>query len=296
MSDQDSAKQLTLHLSAARLPAGLYVGATPIGHAKDITLRLLEALMGADIVACEDTRMTAKLLGLYGLKRPLVPYHDHNGAEMRPRLLKAMGEGQSVLLVSDAGTPLVSDPGFKLVADTHEAGFAVTALPGPSAVLAGLVVGGLSSDQFHFAGFLPPKEKARRDRLQSLGAVPGTLIFYETAPRLRDSLSDMALCLGGDRMAVVVRELTKKFEERRADTLENLAAHYADAGAPKGEIVVLVGEAPIRELAEQDVDAMLIDALGTMKVKDAAAAIALETGLPKRDLYQKALALKDNLG
>lgn len=282
---------ITLTLAPAALEPGLYLGATPIGHARDISLRLIEALMGADRVYCEDSRVTQKLLALYGLNRPLGSYHDHNGAEVRPRILSQLQDGMSVLLVSDAGTPLVSDPGYKLVRAALDGGLPVTALPGPSAVLHGLSIAGLPTDQFFFAGFLPNKDKARRDRLAALKSIPGTLVFFETAPRLAVSLRAMAETLGAGREACVARELTKKFEEARRALLADLAAHYDQAGPPKGEIVVLVG--PDTDEAPADIDALLREALADHSVRDAAAEIAELTGLPKRDLYNRALALKN---
>jgi len=282
--------QITLTLHPAALSPGLYLAATPIGNARDVSLRLLEALMGADRVYCEDSRVTHKLLALYGLNRSLSAYHDHNGAQVRPRILSELADGQSVLLVSDAGTPLVSDPGYKLVEAAIEAGHAVTALPGPSAVLHGLAIAGLPTDQFFFAGFLPNKNKARRDRLSTLSTVPGTLVFFEAAPRLAACLTAMADTLG-DRPGCVARELSKKFEEARRGPLTALAAHYAEAGPPKGEIVVLVG--PQTDTAPVNVDQLLREALADQSVRDAAAEIAQITGLPKRDLYNRALALKN---
>lgn len=281
---------ISLTLSRIELSPGLYLGATPIGNARDISLRLLETLLSADRVYCEDSRVTQKLLALYGLNRSLSSYHDHNGAQVRPRILNELAEGKSVLLVSDAGTPLVSDPGYKLVEAAIAAGHPVTALPGPSAVLHGLSVAGLPTDQFFFAGFAPHKDKARRDRLSELKAVPGTLVFFETAPRLAASLRAMAETLGA-RQACVARELSKKFEEARRGTLLELADHYDEAGPPKGEIVIVVG--PKTGAAPHNVDALLREALADSSVRDAAAEIAQLTGLPKRDLYNRALELKN---
>ena len=214
--------------------------ATPIGNARDITLRAIDVLAGAEILAAEDTRNTRKLLDILGIRREggrIVPYHDHNGAQQRPRLLAALAEGRSVALVSDAGTPLVADPGYRLATEAIAAGHAVTAVPGASAVLAALSVAGLPSDRFLFAGFLPPRQAARRRALEALAAVPATLVFYESPRRLAASLADMAAVLG-DRPAAVCRELTKRFEEVRRGGLATLAAGYATGPAPKGEVVV----------------------------------------------------------
>src|SRR5690348_2587199 len=213
------------------LAAGLYILATPIGNARDISLRALETLRGSDVIAAEDTRVTAKLLAIHGISRPLIPYNDHNGAEMRPKILGRLERGEAVVLVSDAGTPLVSDPGYKLVRAAVAAGLPVIALPGPSAVLAGLTLSGLPSDRFLFAGFLPSKAGERKTMLEELKGVRATLIFFESAQRLSESLMAMAEVLG-EREAVMARELTKLHEEVRRGSLTELAAHYANHGAP----------------------------------------------------------------
>jgi 16S rRNA (cytidine1402-2'-O)-methyltransferase len=280
--------------SGSKRPApGLYVVATPIGNAADVTLRGLALLREADVLACEDTRVTAKLLALHGLSRPLLAYHDHNAERMRPLLLDRLRQGQSVALVSDAGTPLVSDPGFKLVREAIAEGMPVTTLPGASAPLAALVLSGLPSDRFLFAGFLPAKAAARRRALAEIAAVPATLILFEAAPRLAAALADMAEILG-DREAAVARELTKLHEEVRRGTLKAVAAHYAASGGPKGEVVIVVGppEKEIKAPAEDALDAQLRAALGAMSIRDASAAVAQATGLPRRDVYQRALALR----
>ena len=220
--------------------AGLGLVATPIGNAADITLRALAALRAADAILCEDTRVSAKLLARHGIRRPLVAYHEHNAERMRPKILERLRRGESLTLISDAGTPLVSDPGYKLVQDALAAGLPVTAMPGPSAAIAALVLSGLPPDRFFFAGFLPPKSAQRRQALGELAAVPATLIVYESAKRLPATLADMAAVLGA-RPAAVARELTKLFEEVRRDDLAALAAHYAAAGPPLGEVVVVVG-------------------------------------------------------
>lgn len=271
---------------------GLYVVATPIGNATDITLRALDLLRVADLIACEDTRVTAKLMARHAIATPRLPYHEHNAEAMRPKLIARLKENARIALVSDAGTPLISDPGYRLVREAVAEGIAVTTLPGPSAPLAALVLSGLPSDRFLFAGFLPPKETARRRALGELAGVAATLIFFETAPRLAASLADMAAVLG-DRPAAVARELTKLFEEVRRASLTALAAHYRDAGAPRGEMVVVVGppDANPPALAGEALDQRLVEALATMSIKDASTALAAETGLKRRDVYARALAL-----
>ena len=278
--------------AAARFAPGLYIVATPIGNLRDITLRALDLLTAADLVACEDTLVTAKLMAHYGLGAPRLPYHEHNAEQMRPRLIERLKAGAIVALVSDAGTPLISDPGYKLVRAAIAEGIAVTALPGASSAMAGLVLSGLPSDRFLFAGFLPPKSAARQRTLAELVELRATLIFFETAPRLAASLADMASVFG-ERPAAVARELTKLFEEVRRAPLGTLAAHYRDNGPPKGELMVLVG--PPEEAAaipdDEAIDAALNAALATMSVKDASSAVAQATGQPRRLVYQRALAL-----
>ncbi len=276
---------------ARPLEPGLHVVATPIGNLRDMTVRAVETLAAASLVACEDSRVTRRLVDHFGLTARLVPYHEHNAAEMRPKLLERLAAGESVALVSDAGTPLVSDPGFKLVEAAREAGHRVIPVPGPSAVMAALVAAGLPTDAFFFAGFLPPKTAGRRTRAGALAAVPGSLVFFETGPRLAASLADLAEVLG-DRQAAVCRELTKLHEEVRRGSLPDLAADYAGEADPKGEIVLVVGppgEAP--PPADTDVEALLRAELAEKSVKDAAAAVAAATGLARRDLYQRALLL-----
>jgi len=268
------------------------VVSTPIGNLRDITLRALDVLSGADEVLAEDTRVAGKLLSAYGLKARLSPYHDHNGAERRPELLRKLADGARIALVSDAGTPLISDPGWKLAHEALEAGHRVFPVPGASAMLAGLVASGLPSDRFLFAGFLPPKQGARTQSLESLKSVPATLIFYESGPRLADALADLASVLGPARSAAVARELTKFFEETKRGTLEELARHYAEAGAPKGEIVMLVGPPLEQAATPEQIDAALREALAGQPTKAAANAVAEALGLPKRDVYQRALKIK----
>jgi len=263
--------------------------ATPIGNLGDISARALETLKAADLIACEDTRVTGNLLSKFDIRRPTLPYHDHNAETMRPKLIARLQDGETVALVSDAGMPLISDPGYKLVREATAAGIAVTVIPGPSAPLAALVLSGLPSDRFLFAGFLPVKDGARRATLLELKTVPATLLFFETGPRLADSLASCAAVLG-DRPAAVARELTKLHEEVLRDTLGALARHYEERGAPKGEIVVVIGP-PSAEEAAFDVDAALETALKNMAVKEAASAVAAASGKPRREIYARALAL-----
>lgn len=274
------------------LSPGLYIVSTPIGNLRDITLRALDVLAGAEEVLAEDTRTAQKLLTAHGLSAKLTPYHDHNGADRRPDLIRKLSDGAVLALVSDAGTPLVSDPGYKLVAEAAQAGVAVVPVPGASAMLAGLVVAGLPSDRFMFAGFLPAKSGQRRSALEEVAYVPATLVFYETGPRLAASLADMAKVLGPARGACVARELTKLFEQARRGTLADLASEYADEPAPKGEIVVLIGPPTEKAASAYDLDAALADALATMPTKQAAQAVAEALGVPRRTAYQRALALK----
>ena len=279
-------------VSARPLAPALYLVATPIGNLGDVTLRALETLAAADVLACEDTRVTRVLLERYGIRRRTMAYHEHNADEAGPKLVEALRSGQSVALVSDAGTPLVSDPGFRLVQRAAEAGIKVVPIPGPSAVLAALTASGLPSDSFLFAGFLPVKDGQRRVRIEALKAVPATLIFFESPRRLADTLTAMADVLG-DRPAAVARELTKAFEELRAGRLGELAAHYAAADTPKGEIVVLVG--PPEEVATEaiDVDRLLLSLAAEMGTSRAAAEAAKMTGQPKQALYRRLLELRD---
>jgi 16S rRNA (cytidine1402-2'-O)-methyltransferase len=276
-----------------RLAPGLHIVATPIGNLGDITLRALETLAGADLIACEDTRVTRKLLHRYAIATALTPYHDHNAAKVRPALLQRLAQGAAIALVSDAGTPLVSDPGFKLVRAARDAGHAVTALPGASAVLAALAVAGMPTDQFFFAGFLPPKSAARRTRIAELGRIPATLVLFETAPRLAATLADLAAVLG-QREVALCRELTKLHEEvRRAD-----AATLALGGAElRGEIVLVI--APPQALqrpSASEAEGMLRAALARVSLKDAVVEVATATGLPRRELYQQALVLAKDAG
>ena len=274
------------------LAAGLYILATPIGNARDISLRGLEVLKGCDVIAAEDTRVTAKLLAIHGIAKPLIAYNDHNGAQMRPKILARLEQGEAVVLVSDAGTPLVSDPGYKLVRAAVAGGLAVIALPGPSAVLTGLTLSGLPSDRFLFAGFLPSKAGERKSVLEELKGVRATLIFFESAQRLPESLAAMADVLG-NRDAAMARELTKLHEDVRRGPLKDLAAHFAQQGAPKGEVTLLVGppEKAVTDMAK--IDAALKAALAFMPVKAAADLIAGLTDSSRKEVYARALELKD---
>ena len=282
---------LGMRAEAEPIAPGLHVVATPIGNLRDITLRAIATLAAADAVIAEDTRVSHNLLAHYGVTTPLVAYHEHNAAAVRPHLLTRLAEGAALALISDAGTPLVSDPGFKLVAEALAAGIAVTSVPGPSAVLAALVVAGLPTDRFFFEGFLPPKSAARRARINELAFVPATLVFFESPRRLAETLVDLAAELG-DRPAAVARELTKLYEATRRASLAELAAHFGAEAPPKGEIVVLVGPpAAAAPIGEDELDRLLHGALDSLSVKDAAAAISAQTGAPRRQVYARALAL-----
>lgn len=274
------------------ISAGLWLVATPIGNAADISARALEVLTKADRVACEDTRMTAKLLSLHGLKRPLIPYHDHTSDKDRDQIIRHLKNGESVALVSDAGTPLVSDPGYKLVRACIEEGLSVTAVPGPSSVLTALQLSGLPSDRFMFAGFIPNKQGARQAFFEELKNIPATLILMESAKRLEKSLTVMADILG-PREAAVTRELTKMFEEVRRGTLDKLAGHYGEAGPPKGEVTMVIAPPLVKKASTEDLDRYLIEALETQSVKEAAKSVSAALDLPKKQVYSRALALKD---
>lgn len=269
---------------------GLYIVATPIGNLSDLSPRAASVLARADLIAVEDSRVTAKLLQRIGVKRPMAPYHDHNADQMRPGLIARLGT-EAIALVSDAGTPLISDPGFKLVRDARAAGHMVTTLPGPCAAIAALTLAGLPTDRFFFLGFLPAKEKARADAIAEVAAVRATLILYESGPRLAVTLAALADGLG-DREAAVAREISKAFEQCVTGTLAALAERYADA-PPKGEIVIVVGppgEAPPPHA--RDVDAALVEAMTRLPIARAAGEVAKATGLPRRELYARAMALK----
>ncbi|HVG52665.1 MAG TPA: 16S rRNA (cytidine(1402)-2'-O)-methyltransferase [Xanthobacteraceae bacterium] len=279
-----------------QLAAGLYLVATPIGNLGDISLRALETLAGADTIACEDTRVTGKLLERYGIRVSLTPYHEHNAATARPKLLERLASGGSIALVSDAGTPLISDPGYKLVQAAQEAGHTVTAVPGASSVLTALSVSGLPTDRFFFEGFLPPKQAARHERAVALARIPATLVVFETGPRVAASLGDLADVFG-ERMAAICRELTKLHEEVRRGSVAELAAHYTEGGETRGEFVIVIAPPTDdeQEVSAQDIDAMLRQTLARSSLKDAVAAVADATGQPRKDIYRRALQLvKDN--
>jgi 16S rRNA (cytidine1402-2'-O)-methyltransferase len=277
-------------LAARPLAAGLYLVATPIGNLGDVTLRALETLAAADLVACEDTRVTARLLERYGIRTALTPYHDHNAAAARPKILARIRDGGAVALVSDAGTPLVSDPGYRLVRAAQDEGLSVTAVPGASAVLAALAVAGLPTDRFFFEGFLPPKDAARRARIAEVARIPATLVLFETGPRVADALAALAEGLG-DRAAAACRELTKLHEEVRRDTLAALADAYAAGAETRGEFVLVIAPPETRAPSAEEIDELLRQALRTQTVKDAVGAVAAATGEPRAQVYRRALAL-----
>lgn len=274
------------------LPPGLYIVATPIGNLGDLTARAADVLRRVALVACEDTRVTAKLMRHVGATAPMTPYHDHSADSVRPRLLSRMAV-DAVALVSDAGTPLISDPGYKLVRDARAARVAVTTLPGPCAAVAALTLAGLPTDRFLFAGFLPSKVKARAEAIAELAGIRATLVFYESGHRLADSLAALAAGLG-DRPAVVAREITKRFEESVDGSLAGLAARYADAPDPKGEIVIIIGPpADPAPATEADLDTALRTAMAGQPLKSAVAEVADALNLPRKQVYARALELRD---
>ena len=274
---------------ADRLTPGLYLVATPIGNLGDITMRAVDILSRCDGVACEDTRVTGKLLKHLGISKPLWRYDDHSEHRDRGRLVESM-RTRAVALVSDAGTPMISDPGYRLVNDCRAEGIAVTSLPGPCAAVVGLTLAGLPNDRFLFAGFLPAKEKARRETLEELAAIDATLIFYETGPRLLKSLAALKEMMP-EREIAVARELTKLHEECRRGLADGLMAYY-DAHPPKGEIVLLVGPPQDHAPSDADADAMLREAMQTMKASQAAAQVSRATGLDRKTLYARAMDMK----
>lgn len=275
------------------MPPGLYVTATPIGNAADITLRALEVLGGCDLIAAEDTRVTAKLLAIHGIAKSLTAYNDHNAARERPKLLAKLRQGARIALVSDAGTPLISDPGFKLVREAIADGLPVHAIPGASAVLTGLALAGLPTDRFVFAGFLPSRQGERRSVLQEFKSIRATLVFFESAKRLSESLPDMTEIFGV-RTAVVARELTKLHEEVRRGLLNELSAHYAKQGAPKGEVTLIVSPPHEVEADMGRVDSALDKALEFMPVRAAVDLVAEMLEAPRRTVYERALEKKND--
>jgi len=292
LSDPAAGPQPAEGLPETELAPGLYLVATPIGNLGDITLRALAVLHGADRILCEDTRVTGKLLARYGISTSLGAYHDHNAEHVRPTVLAALRRGERVALVSDAGTPLVSDPGYKLVRAALAEDLPVTAIPGPNAAITALILSGLSPAAFLFAGFLPPRQAARRRALERWAAVEATLVFYESTPRLAESLTDMAEALG-NREAAVARELTKLHEEVRRGRLADVAAHYRLAGPPRGEAVVVVSGPERGELDPTEVDERLRTTLAELGVREATAKLAAQTGLPRGELYRRALAMRN---
>jgi len=278
------------------LTAGLYLCAVPIGNARDVTLRTLDILASADVIAAEDTRTARKLMDIHGISigvRPMVAYHDHSGENVRMRLMGLVRDGKSVAYVSEAGTPLVADPGYKLASDMRAADLPLTAAPGASAVLTALTISGLPSDAFHFAGFLPSTAAARRSGLEKLRDVDATLVLYESPKRISAFLEDVVTTMGPDRAVVICRELTKKFEEVLRGTASSLVETLSERSL-KGEIVVLIARNTKTATDPADVKVLLTQALLTMRIKDAATAVAGVTGLPRRDVYQLALTLKDD--
>ena len=270
----------------------LWIIGTPIGNLGDLSVRALESLKAADLIYCEDTRVTGKLCSHFGIKTRRLAYHEHNADKVRPQILEQLAAGQTLALVSDAGMPLISDPGYKLISAVLEAGIEPQVIPGPTAVTSALVLAGLPTDRFFFAGFLPQKQTARRKGLEELAAIPASLVFYEGPSRLDKFLSDSAEILG-DRQAAVSRELTKLYEETKRGSLSELAAYYHEQGAPKGELVVTI--APPDQAAPPDeaqLDELLETALTEMSLKDAVEHVRSLTGLKKKQVYARALELK----
>ena len=282
-------------VEAPALAAGLYVVATPIGNLGDITLRALDTLVAADLIACEDTRVTQKLLTRYGIKSRLISYHDYSDNSRIIDIIEHVQAGKSVALVSDAGTPLVSDPGYRLIGRLRDAGLDVIPVPGASSVLAAVSAAGLPTDAVHFAGFIAPKSSERRRRLGDLARLKATIVLMESAARLGASLKDAADIFGGGAIACVCRELTKLHETFDRAPLAELAERYGGQGKVKGEIILLIASGGIaREWSDDDIDALLSSALKTLSVRRAADQVAAETGQPRRAIYQRALALKDS--
>lgn len=275
---------------AETLAPGLHLVATPIGNLGDITIRALTVLARADLVCCEDTRHSRTLLAHFAIERPLRPYHEHNADAERPRLMALLAQGKAIALISDAGTPLVSDPGYKLVRDAIAAGIHVSAIPGPSSVMCAVAMAGLPTDQFHFAGFLPSREGQRRTRLTELSAIPATLVLFEAPNRLAESLADIAAVLG-TRSVAVARELTKRFEEVRRGPAAELAA-WAAAEPARGEIVILIGPAPPRAASDSEIEAALQAHASDIGLKEASKAVAAQLGVPRSRVYDIGLKLK----
>jgi 16S rRNA (cytidine1402-2'-O)-methyltransferase len=283
-------------LTAPALPCGLYLVSTPIGNLGDISLRALETLAGCFLIACEDTRTSGILLARYGIRTQKTSYNEHNAGYKGAEILRLLAQGEAVALISDAGTPLVSDPGSRLVKAAIEADIAVIPIPGASAPIAALVASGLPGEQFLFAGFLPSKQGARLRRLAEFSHINATLIFFESPKRLAASLGDMVTTFGGERQAAVAREITKMHETFYRSDLASLAVEFSTGTAPKGEIVVLIDAAAIAEHSDDDIDQELIELLKNLPTGKAAAQLSEKTGLSKRTLYQRALALKETNG
>ena len=277
--------------AAEPISSGLYIAATPIGNLGDVTLRALETIAAADLLACEDTRVTSRLTQHYGISTPLIAYHEHNAERQRPRILAAIGEGGAVALVSDAGTPLISDPGYRLVIDAIAAGHDIIPIPGASAVLAGLVGAGLPTDRFLFAGFLPAKAAARKKKLADLSSLTATLIFYEAPRRVAATLADMAATLGQDRQATVARELTKMFETFRRGTLDTLAGAFSSEAPPKGEVTIVVGPPPADVPDQVEIDTLLRQRMKQVSLAEAVAEVTTATGAARKLVYRRALAV-----
>lgn len=292
MPDETTKKQRAWLLPGSKtdLRPGLYLVSTPIGNLGDITLRALDTLAAADLVVCEDTRVSGRLLAHYGIEKPLLPYNDHNAETQRGPIMDKIRSGGRVAFISDAGTPLISDPGYKLVRACLEEGFLVTALPGANAPLPALQLSGLPCESFIFIGFLPAKTSARQKVLEDFKAVPLTLVVYETGPRLLESLRDIAAVLGDPEIAVA-RELTKMYEEVRRGRASELVAHYESQDAPRGEIVLVIGGAAASKMDEKAVRAALKQSLKTLSPSAAAAELAKESGWPRKALYNLALEI-----
>ncbi|MCZ2159116.1 16S rRNA (cytidine(1402)-2'-O)-methyltransferase [Bartonella sp. 220] len=280
---------------APTIEPALYLVSTPIGNLGDITLRALQVLASVDVLACEDTRVTRVLLERYSIQKKLFLYHEHNAQKAGTKLLAALAENKSVALITDAGTPLISDPGFRLVEETRKAGYKIIPIPGASALLAALVATGLPTDSFFFAGFLSARKAQRQKRLEQLKAIPATLVFYESPHRLVETLQDMVSVFSADRPAAICRELTKKFETINVSNLENLFESYRKQPYVRGEIVVLVGEAlsSLEVMSHQEIDEMLLELARTHSTAQAAALAAKKTGFKKQELFQRLIFLKD---
>jgi len=287
---------LDVNRKISKLAAGLYFVATPIGAARDITLRALDILASADVITAEDTRSMRKLMDIHGIAlngRPLLAYHDHNGEKVRPKVMQYLEEGKSVAYGSEAGTPMIADPGYHLAKRVADAGYLVTSAPGPVAFITALTLSGLPSDRILFEGFLPNTKSQRCSKLSELSEIPATLAFYESPKRIAATLKDAALTLGGERSAALARELTKKFEEVRRGTLDELLVSVTEH-PPKGEIVLLIDRARSSSVNQDDIDDQIRSALDNMSVKDAADMISAATGQPRRKIYQRALAIDKN--